>query len=147
MFTSNVSYENSEQNSKIHKNLSSYIQIRICFKIRINFKIQICFKKQVCFKIRIVMLHKNHKNPILLQNPNLLKNPNLLQNPDKLQIPNPDSLNPKHYKLGNKSGSTISNTLFEILIFCPKIQLWFREKIVDFFLGEKLVKMLWFWTF
>ena len=68
------------------------------------------------------------------------------------------------------------NTLFEIFIFCPKIQLWFPEKIVDFFLvkiswnccgfglfscwqlwfhekivkkiwGEKLVKMLWFWTF
>ena len=38
-------------------------------------------------------------------------------------------------------------TLFEILIFCPKIQLWFPEKVVDFFLGEKLVKMLWFWTF
>ena len=37
-------------------------------------------------------------------------------------------------------------TLFEIFIFCPKIQLWFPEKIVDF-LGEKLVKMLWFWTF
>ena len=61
--------------------------------------------------------------------------------------------------------------LFEIFIFCPKIQLWFFEKIVDFFgwktrenvvvldflavdnfdftrrivkknLGEKLVKML-----
>ena len=26
-----------------------------------------------------------------------------------------------------------SNTLFEIFIFCPKIQLWFPEKIVDFF--------------
>ena len=25
------------------------------------------------------------------------------------------------------------NTLFEIFIFCPKIQLWFRKKIVDFF--------------
>ena len=25
------------------------------------------------------------------------------------------------------------NTLFEIFIFCPKIQLWFLEKIVDFF--------------
>ena len=25
------------------------------------------------------------------------------------------------------------NTLFEIFIFCPKIQLWFHEKIVDFF--------------
>ena len=24
-------------------------------------------------------------------------------------------------------------TLFEIFIFCPKIQLWFLEKIVDFF--------------
>ena len=38
-------------------------------------------------------------------------------------------------------------TLFEIFMFCPKIQLWFPETIVDFFLGEKLVKMLWFWTF
>ena len=37
-------------------------------------------------------------------------------------------------------------TLFEIFIFCPKIQLWSPLKIVDF-LGEKLVKMLWFWTF
>ena len=37
-------------------------------------------------------------------------------------------------------------TLFEIFIFCPKIQLWFPEKIVDFW-GEKLVNMLWFWTF
>ena len=27
---------------------------------------------------------------------------------------------------------TICNTLFEIFIFCPKIQLWFPEKIVDF---------------
>ena len=27
-------------------------------------------------------------------------------------------------------------TLFEIFIFCPKIQLWFPKKIVDFF-GEK----------
>ena len=31
--------------------------------------------------------------------------------------------------------------------FCPKIQLWFPEKIVEIFWGEKLVKMLWFWTF
>ena len=68
-------------------------------------------------------------------------------------------------------------TLFEIFIFCPKNQLWFPEKIVNFFwwwktrenvvvldflavdnfdftrkivnyfLDEKLVKMLWFWTF
>ena len=38
------------------------------------------------------------------------------------------------------------NTLFQIFIFCPKIQLWFPEKFVDF-LGEKLVKMLWFWTY
>ena len=37
-------------------------------------------------------------------------------------------------------------TLFEIFIFCPKIQLWFPVKIVDFWV-EKLVKMLWFWTF
>ena len=38
-------------------------------------------------------------------------------------------------------------TLFEIFIFCPKIQLWFPEKIVDFLGGEKLAKMLWFWAF
>ena len=67
-------------------------------------------------------------------------------------------------------------TMFEIFIFCPKTLLWFLEKIVDFFgwktcenvvvldflavgnfdftrkivkksLGEKLVKMLWFWSF
>ena len=25
------------------------------------------------------------------------------------------------------------NTLFEIFIFCPKIQIWFPEKIIDFF--------------
>ena len=65
----------------------------------------------------------------------------------------------------------VINTLFEIFTFCPKIQLWFPEKIVDFLgwktrenvvildiiavdnfdftrkivkkiLGEKLVKML-----
>ena len=40
-----------------------------------------------------------------------------------------------------------SSTLFEIFIFCPKIQLRFPEKIVDFWGGEKFVKMLWFWTF
>ena len=26
-----------------------------------------------------------------------------------------------------------TRTLFEIFIFCPKIQLWFTEKIIDFF--------------
>ena len=31
----------------------------------------------------------------------------------------------------------LSNTLFEIFIFCPEIQLWFPEKIVDFFGGWK----------
>ena len=39
------------------------------------------------------------------------------------------------------------STLFEIFIFCPKIQFWFPEKIVDFFLVEKLAKKLWFWAF
>ena len=68
-----------------------------------------------------------------------------------------------------------SYTLFEIFIFCPKIQLWFHEKIVNFLgwknrenvgvldvlavdnfdftrkivkkkIGEKLVKLFWFWT-
>ena len=47
----------------------------------------------------------------------------------------------------SKSRYILCITLFEIFIFCPKIQLWFPEKIVDFFGGEKLVKMLWFWTF
>ena len=66
--------------------------------------------------------------------------------------------------------------MIEIFIFCQKIQLWFPEKIVKFLgwkarenvvvldflavdnfdftrkivkkiLGEKLVKMLWVWTF
>ena len=46
-----------------------------------------------------------------------------------------------------KFGPPYSVTLFEIFIFCPEIQLWFSKKIVDFFVGEKLVKMLWFWTF
>ena len=45
----------------------------------------------------------------------------------------------------NKKGFGI--TLFEIFIFCPKIQLWFpREKLSDFF-GWKLVKILLFWIF
>ena len=39
-----------------------------------------------------------------------------------------------------------SGTLFEIFIFCPKIQLWFPRKLSIFCL-KKLVKMLWFWTF
>ena len=26
----------------------------------------------------------------------------------------------------------VENTLFEIFIFCPKIQLWFSDKIVDY---------------
>ena len=38
-------------------------------------------------------------------------------------------------------------TLFEIFIFCSKIQLWFLKKMSFFFLGEKLAKMLWFWAF
>ena len=29
--------------------------------------------------------------------------------------------------------SSLVFTLFEIFIFCPKIQLWFSEKFVDFF--------------
>ena len=33
-------------------------------------------------------------------------------------------------------GKLKKHTLFEIFIFCPKIQLWFPEKIVDF-LGWK----------
>ena len=42
---------------------------------------------------------------------------------------------------------SLHTTLFEIFNFCPKIQLLFPEKIVDFLGGEKLVKMLWSWTF
>ena len=38
------------------------------------------------------------------------------------------------------------HTLFEIFIFCPKIHLWFPEKM-SIFWGEKLVKMLWFGAF
>ena len=34
-----------------------------------------------------------------------------------------------------KKFETFQTTLFEIFIFCPKIQLWFHVKIVDF-LGE-----------
>ena len=36
--------------------------------------------------------------------------------------------------------------LFKIFIFCPKIQLWFLEKIVDFF-GWKTREKVGFWTF
>ena len=39
------------------------------------------------------------------------------------------------------------NTLFEFFIFCPKNQLWFPENNCQIVLGEKLVKMLRFWTF
>ena len=46
-------------------------------------------------------------------------------------------------KQDTKPEQIFGGTLFEIFIFCPKIQLWFPEKIVDF-LGEKLAKMLWF---
>ena len=42
---------------------------------------------------------------------------------------------------------TVLQTLLEIFIFCPKIQVQFPVQIVGVFLGEKLVKMLWFWTF
>ena len=38
-------------------------------------------------------------------------------------------------------------TLFEIFIFCPKIQLWFPEKKLSNCLWWKLVKMPRFWTF
>ena len=31
-----------------------------------------------------------------------------------------------------KKFETFQTTLFEIFIFCPKIQLWFHVKIVDF---------------
>ena len=33
----------------------------------------------------------------------------------------------------NAQSKIVIITLFEIFIFCPKIQLWFPEKIVDFF--------------
>ena len=38
------------------------------------------------------------------------------------------------------------NTLFEIFIFCPKLNFDFPRKL-SIFLGEKLVKMMRFWTF
>ena len=77
----------------------------------------------------------------------------------------------------NVKSKCVKATLFEIFNFCPKIQLWFLEKMSIFFwvkiswkccgfglfscwqhwfhekncqkknLVEKLVKMLWFWTF
>ena len=37
-------------------------------------------------------------------------------------------------------------TLFEIFIFVQKFHFDFPRKL-SIFLGEKLVKMLWFWTF
>ena len=65
----------------------------------------------------------------------------------------------KHYKVPVRQGlnkaqladvslSKISerNTLFQIFIFCPKLQLWFPEKKLSIFWGEKLLKMLRFWT-
>ena len=36
-------------------------------------------------------------------------------------------------KVKHHDAESIPSTLFEIFIFCPKIQLWFPEKIVDFF--------------
>ena len=33
----------------------------------------------------------------------------------------------------NAQSKIVIVTLFEIFIFCPKVQLWFPEKIVDFF--------------
>ena len=48
--------------------------------------------------------------------------------------------------IGNFSDNFV-HTLFEIFIFCPKIQHWFPEKNCRIFLGWKLVKMLRFWTF
>ena len=79
----------------------------------------------------------------------------------------------KVWKYTGLKSWVFSSTLFEIFIFCPKIQLWILEKIVDFLgwktrenvvvfdflpldnfnftrkivkkkFGEKLVKMLWF---
>ena len=51
-----------------------------------------------------------------------------------------------HGTTSDASTFTLVCTLFEIFIFCPKIQLWFPEKM-SIFWGEKLVKMLWVWTF
>ena len=52
--------------------------------------------------------------------------------------PNPYSLYSKEYKPKIElSLYCLKYTLFEIFIFCPKIQLWFPEKIVDFFSGWK----------
>ena len=41
----------------------------------------------------------------------------------------------------------LENTLFEIFIFCPKNSTLISQENCRFFWGEKLVKMLWFWTF
>ena len=52
-------------------------------------------------------------------------------------------------KLDNKAEiryfHSLTNTLFEIFIFCPKIQLWFSEKIVQIeFLDKKLTfRIVW----
>ena len=48
--------------------------------------------------------------------------------------------------LENFSLSKLENHTVPNLHFCPKIQLDFTRKL-SIFLGEKLVKMLWFWTF
>ena len=42
-----------------------------------------------------------------------------------------------HFWCENWNELFLAVTLFEIFIFCPEIQLWFPEKIVDFFFGWK----------
>ena len=43
------------------------------------------------------------------------------------------NIDQKKFQIMRERSEKISNTLFEIFIFCPKIQLWYTEKIVDFF--------------
>ena len=45
---------------------------------------------------------------------------------------------------GGGRHTIILNTLFEIFSFCPKISTLISRENCRFFLGEKLVKMLWF---
>ena len=60
---------------------------------------------------------------------------------DTFRIPSaliPSAMNPfrnnsLHWRFNPEDPEGISFTLFEIFIFCPKIQLWFPEKIVDLF--------------
>ena len=62
-----------------------------------------------------IFMAKNKLNILMLDN--FWKSPKMLEN----------------VYFWRKNSKTFENTLFKIFIFCPKIQLWFPEKIVDFF--------------